>query len=979
MRIPSASHPALGFAGFSVTRGGFGDKNGGMDPLALAFDRWRTNGDLVALGAVFDALAPRLLPVALHLCGHAADAEDALQQTFLLAMDRAAGFDATQRLEPWLAGVLQNVVRNQARSLLRRRGETLPELPSEELGPLDRAERDELAVRLRTHVDALPADQRQVLRLVLQHGMSAVAIAEVLEVPPGTVRMRMHRGLEALRRVLPASLAGLLATSLAARGLAAVRNDVLAAGAAKAAAAAAVGVVSSATMSTATAGIHGSAVALGGALVTKKLVALFVLLGIVSSWWWLGRAPGSGPIDDPAPPAAPTPVHAELAGERMPGTDAVPVDETARVAVTPIATGEAEPGPTELWGRVVDAATKQPVRGALIDLLRRDADAFWNLDLDYGERTERLAQATSAADGRFAFDVVRATPHRLQVEATGFAPRTAVACTGGSFVTIELSPGSVLTGVVRCQGEPVVGATVRLSLRGVTVELAAGTTDGSGAFRFADLPAAEVLVQVRTARFAEEWSNVQIAAGSSQHVEIEMEQGSSLRGRVVDAVTGAPIAGAFVCDSWTMKRAVRTGADGRFELEGLRRSSYLLCYVRADGYATASEDVATKLDRDLEVRLGRGGEVRGRVVGADGKALPSAYVAVCANFMKVPGMGEADWIPARLDGDGAFVVRGLRSDLHYWLMARAPGCGMRIYALPRVLPDGERCQVGDVVLAAGGVIEGRVVDDRGDPLVGVSVDANGRNPDAFRWTGGDEKVDDVSQFESRSAKTDGLGRFRFPDLSGGDWRIVFTPRGRREPLEQEVQLRDGEVRTGLEFVVPLGLSIAGTLVAVDGKPFVDWVQLEAVREGDATRARSSVRVEPDGRFRFEGLPPGDYTVAMVVRPKGQVMPPRLHVAAGTANLRIDLEAPAFLAGKVVDGAGKPVRANVSAHPNGVQSGAPFVLTEADGSFRIEVPATFQGSVHASPPAGGLGGASLENVAAGRSDLVIVMRGWGEAR
>lgn len=963
-----------------MTRRGAEDKNGGMDPLALAFDRWRTNGDLVALGAVFDALAPRLLPVALHLCGHAADAEDALQQTFLLAMDRAAGFDATQRLEPWLAGVLQNVVRNQARSLQRRRGEALPEVPSEELGPLDRAERDELAGRLRTHVDALPTDQRQVLRLVLQHGMSAVAIAEVLEVPPGTVRMRMHRGLEALRRVLPASLAGLLATSLAARGLAAVKHEVLAAGAAKAAAAAAVVAVEPmANALLGSVGTGGSAVAVGGVLVTKKLVALFVLLGIVSSWWWLGRAPASAPIDDPARVPAPAPARAELGSERAQTGDAVPVDEAARTAATPATTGEAEPGPTELWGQVVDAATKQPVHGARIDLLCRDADAFWNLDLAYGARTERLAQATSDADGRFAFAVARATPHRLRVEAAGFAPRTALACTGGSFVTIELAPGSVLTGVVRCQGEPVVGADVRIALRGENAELAVGSTDGSGAFRFVNLPAAEVLVQVASARFAEKWSNVQIAAGSAQHVEIEMEPGTALRGRVVDAATGAPIAGALVSDSWTMKRAVRTGADGRFELDGLRRRSYLLCHVRADGYVTASEDVATKLDQDLEVRLGRGGEVRGRVVGADGTPLPSAYVAVCANFMKVPGIGEADWIPARLDGDGAFVITGLRSDLHYWLMARAPGRGMRTYALPRLLADGERGELGDVVLSASAVVEGRVVDDRGAPLVGVSVTANGRNADAFRWTGGDAKVGDVSQFEGRSAKTDGSGRFRLPDLSGGRWRIVFTPRGRSEPLEQEVLLHEGEVRSGLEFVVPLGLSIAGTLVAVDGKPFVDWVQLEAIREDDATPARGSARVAPDGGFRFEGLPPGVYTLAMVVRPKGQVLAPRLHVPAGTADLRIDLEVPSFVAGKVVDAAGQPVRANVSAHPDGVQSGATFVLTEADGSFRIEVPASFHGNVHASPPDGGPGVATVENVVAGRSDLAIVMRRFGEAR
>lgn len=945
-----------------------------MDPLAASFDRWRAHGDLAALGAVFDAMAPRLLPVALHLCGHVADAEDALQQTFLLAMDKAAAFDRTQRLEPWLAGLLQNVARNQTRSQQRRRGEELPELASGELGPLDRAEREELAARLRTHVDALPADQRQVLRLVLQHGMSAVAIAEVLEVPPGTVRMRMHRGLEALRRVLPASLAVLLATSFATRGLAAVKSQVMAAGAAKAATAAA----AAAAAGAASVAAGGSAVVVGGALVTKKLVALLVLVGLVSSLWWFGSSPAT-PIEVQDPPPAPPPVAAEAAAPRTDERAEANASEPARVVATPAAGSEAEPSPTELWGLVVDASSRQPVRDASIELLRRDADAFWNLDLDYGERTEALAHTRSDEQGRFRFDVVRASPHRLRVQALGFASNTALCCTGGSIVTIALTRGSVLTGVVRAEGKPVADLDVRVVVRGESSELASGRTDLAGSFRFIALPLGEVYLQVRGARYEEEWKHLTIAEGGQQHVEVELEPGKVLRGRVLDAVTGAPIPGARVADSWTMRRAVVSANDGSFELAGLKDNRYVMCYVRANGFAAFDENVGTKLDQELVVRLARGGEVRGRVVDRDGHSIRGTYVAVCTSYMKVSGMQDSDWIPARVDENGRFVVSGLRSAHAYWLMARAPKHGMRVYALPRAFDDGQQHDVGDVVLQPAAAIEGRVVDDHGTPVVGCEVSVQGKNSDARAFLAEGVEVGGVSQFESRDTRTDTKGRFRLPDLSGGSWRVSVTPKGSEKAVEQQVVLADGEVKEGVDLVIPTGLAIAGTLVAVDGKPFVDWVHLAASGEGDQKFENFSARVAADGSFRFEGVPEGKYTIALVVRPKGQVMAPRFHVEAGTEDLRIALEAPAYVGGKVVDADGKPVRANVFAMQDEVRSGATISLNAEDGTFQLEVPASFRGSVHASMADNTPGGAVVDGVAAGTTDLVLQMKALGSPR
>ena len=86
-----------------------------MDPLRRSFLLFRDNGDTDAVGSVFATLSPRLLELALHLCGRPNDAEDLLQQTFVQAMRLAAHFDASRPLEPWLCGLLTNLASSQRR------------------------------------------------------------------------------------------------------------------------------------------------------------------------------------------------------------------------------------------------------------------------------------------------------------------------------------------------------------------------------------------------------------------------------------------------------------------------------------------------------------------------------------------------------------------------------------------------------------------------------------------------------------------------------------------------------------------------------------------------------------------------------------------------------------------------------------------------------------------------------------------------
>src|SRR5215831_16552186 len=85
------------------------------DTLARRFEHYRRRGSTAALARVFDATAPALLRIARRLTGDLAQAEDAVQSTYLAAIERAAAFDAMRPLEPWLVGILVRQV-----GLLRR-------------------------------------------------------------------------------------------------------------------------------------------------------------------------------------------------------------------------------------------------------------------------------------------------------------------------------------------------------------------------------------------------------------------------------------------------------------------------------------------------------------------------------------------------------------------------------------------------------------------------------------------------------------------------------------------------------------------------------------------------------------------------------------------------------------------------------------------------------------------------------------------
>ena len=135
----------------------------------------------------------RLYRAALAILGDPHEAEDAVQDAFLRYLERAPA--DLENPGAWLTRVLVNGCKSRLRLAWRRVG-PLPEvLPAP--GPEEREELEELF--------SLPPEDRAVIHLHYYEGYSTDEIARMLSLRPGTVRSRLFRAREKLRKLLSES------------------------------------------------------------------------------------------------------------------------------------------------------------------------------------------------------------------------------------------------------------------------------------------------------------------------------------------------------------------------------------------------------------------------------------------------------------------------------------------------------------------------------------------------------------------------------------------------------------------------------------------------------------------------------------------------------------------------------------------------------------------------------------------------------
>lgn len=165
------------------------------------------HGDAAAFALLVSRYQRELYHFLVRFLGNRASAEDVFQETFLQVHQSAEQFDPQRRFRPWLFTIAANKARDLMRSNSRRptnplqasispsddeSGEFIDLMKSASELPGEPLEKQELQQLVHATVVGMPDHLREILLLSYFHQFPYKQISEILEIPLGTVKSRLH-------------------------------------------------------------------------------------------------------------------------------------------------------------------------------------------------------------------------------------------------------------------------------------------------------------------------------------------------------------------------------------------------------------------------------------------------------------------------------------------------------------------------------------------------------------------------------------------------------------------------------------------------------------------------------------------------------------------------------------------------------------------------------------------------------------------
>lgn len=394
---------------------------------------------------------------------------------------------------------------------------------------------------------------------------------------------------------------------------------------------------------------------------------------------------------------------------------------------------------------------------------------------------------------------------------------------------------------------------------------------------------------------------------------------ATVTGQVVDAGTGAPVAGVDVVFAQGSRETTATSdGAGRFSLS-LAPGVY---DVRAigDGVIAPSQPPLAVARAEqavaVTVQVVRTAAVRGRVVYDGGAAAAGAEVAIRSDSRAAAGYVRAGMLaPALADAAGAYEL------------VVPPGA----VELRATTADGAH-GFARVEVAAGEVAAGvDIVVDRSASVAGVV-----RAPDGF---GLDDATVVVStrvprsvHYDRREAPVGPGGRFEVRGLRPGRTVVEAVADGYAPSAPVTIDLAHGEARTGVVLTVSEPLVIAGRVVDADGVP-VPGAEVAQVWLGSKLRY-DKVTTDGSGAFAFDAVGPGPHMIR--ARHPAYVDARQTNVMAPVDDLVLKMVPAGSIRGRVRAAGGEPVPAfSVDVRPRGKRGGRKRRrFATGDGRFEI---------------------------------------------
>lgn len=160
-------------------------------------------GDQEAFGILLDRYEKKLSRYGRKFLSRKEDIQDIVQDVFVSAYQNIQSFDTSQRFSPWIYRIahnaLVNALRKKERSPISIDLDTLIYHPIYEDGKESEREQEEMKKLIEQGLEKLPPKYREVLILHYYEDMPYKDIADILQVPAGTVGIRLKRAKERLR------------------------------------------------------------------------------------------------------------------------------------------------------------------------------------------------------------------------------------------------------------------------------------------------------------------------------------------------------------------------------------------------------------------------------------------------------------------------------------------------------------------------------------------------------------------------------------------------------------------------------------------------------------------------------------------------------------------------------------------------------------------------------------------------------------